>query len=210
MGLKRGVVRGRRMEGGGATNEADAIAAATRATARLARRGETRLARRGEFARPRRFGQGAAVGRGNLTLVSRPDERSVATPRSAEAVNVVERRWDAAAGAASRAMAIRAGEQMRVLARPPLLIRLAENSSTASATLASSRETLRVAAMTADAPSASRAGAGAGAGAEVVMQEGGVGRHKSCVFCGRTNMCCVARTTATEHVANTEAISWPL
>ena len=75
------------MEGGGATDEADAIAAATRATARLARRGEARLARRGEFA-------------------SRPDERGVATPRLAEAVDVVERRGDAAAAAALRAMAI--------------------------------------------------------------------------------------------------------
>ena len=206
MGSKPGVVRERRMDGGGTTDEADAIAAATRATARLARRGE--------LARPRRFGRGAAVGRGDLTRFSSPDERGAATPRSAEAVDDVERRGDVAAAvaasAASRAMAIRAGEQMRVLARPPLLLRSAENSSTAAATSASSRETLRVAAMTADAPSASRAGVGAGAGAEVVMQEGVVGRGKSCVFCGRTNMCWVVRTTATAHVANTEAISWPL
>ena len=110
MGSKPGVVRERRMEGGGATDEADAIAAATRATARLARRGEARLAQRGEFARLGRFGRGAAVGRGDLTRFSRTDERGVATSRSAEAVDVVERRGDAAAATTSRAMAIRAGE----------------------------------------------------------------------------------------------------
>ena len=64
---------------------------------------------------------------------------------------------------------------MRVLVRPPLLLRSAKNGSTAAATSASSQETLRVATMTADAPSASRAGVGAGAGAEDVMQEGGWG-----------------------------------
>ena len=68
------------------------------------------------------------VGRGDLTRFSRPDERGVATPRLAEAVDVVERRGDAAATAALRAMAIRAGEQMRVLAHPPLLLMSAENS----------------------------------------------------------------------------------
>ena len=170
MGSKPGVVRERRMEGGGATDDADAIAAATRATARLVRRGE--------FARPRCFGQGAVVGRGDLTRFSRPDECDVLTPRPADAVDVVERRGDAARGdaaaaAASRAMAIRTEEEMRVLARPPLLLKSTENSSTAAATSASSRETLRVAAMTADALTASRAGVGAGAEAEVVMQEGG-------------------------------------
>ena len=57
-----------------------------------------------------------------------------------------------------------------------MLLRSAENSSTAAATSAPSRETLRVAAMTADAPSASRVGVGAGAEAEMVMLEGGVER----------------------------------
>ena len=79
--------------------KADAIVAATRAIARLARRGE--------FDRPRRFGRGELVGRGDLTRFSRPDERGgVPTPQPVDAVDVVERRGDAAA---SRAMCRRGG-----------------------------------------------------------------------------------------------------